>query len=638
MSISNNLFCQRKINSFIKQFTNTIITNTDVETHAIVFNNHRVVFKMSVAKTTFPTPPLVFIGYFQWTWGGQSTLPECVNAGIAFSGWADPSTALQQSLTIYASLNGSKYISLGGGMGSNGTCSAGAFTYNVLYNIYNAINNSLFSGYSGILFDVEYVLGTGLYTGTTTAPGFQQVFQAAKSKGLSIVVCVGHSGNIIVTDSTYTCYSSPQDLSLMSSFLSDPNVDWVSPQLYSSGSENPPQFNVNGLPWSAFANSGKQIIPALPWAQQFETTDAWAMALSPPMTLSGGIQWNPAPYNTYGNIRNESGSGSGGGSQLFTLVDKIGVYTFTPPSGVTTFTFTVVGGGGGESTYTEVCGGGNGALVTATYTNITSPLTITIGGGGGGGKQNSGATGNWYGGGGGGLSQVFGTGIQVIAGGGGGGGAFAFFNSASIINSGGSGGFDSQGDGQNGWYGDPNPGPGGGGPYYGGGGGGKGSTGGDFVNNTNGGKGANYNSSGSGNNGIVGGGGSLAGGGGGASAGNNGSIGSGGLVSNPTSGYINGGINGGGNGDINTGGGGGSGYAGGQGGGYPSSNPPENKTVGGGGAGSSIAIGGSNVTYSSKKFTYSGVTYGTGGVTLPNGVPNNTNGLPGQNGCVLISW
>ena len=93
------------------------------------------------------------------------------------------------------------------------------------------------------------------------------------------------------------------------------------------------------------------------------------------------------------------------GQQEFTTSGQ-----FNPITGITTYNFVVIGAGGGFSG--DVFGaGGNGAIITTTYVDITQPLTILIGGGGVGGNGNGGV--------GGGLTQVFSAKAIIIAGGGG---------------------------------------------------------------------------------------------------------------------------------------------------------------------------------------------------------------------------
>jgi hypothetical protein len=110
--------------------------------------------------------------------------------------------------------------------------------------------------------------------------------------------------------------------------------------------------------------------------------------------------------------------------------------TFTPIAGVTTYNFIVIGGGGGGAGSNVGGYGGNGAVVKATYTNVTNKLNIKIGGGGAKGVDNgSMPSGN---GGGGGLTQVFNDTVNIIAGGGGGGSVGG--NSKSSLGNGSDGG------------------------------------------------------------------------------------------------------------------------------------------------------------------------------------------------------
>lgn len=243
-----NILCTRKNNNFVRSFTKYSISNTDQETNNIFFSMNKRIFMSSVTTSIYKDTDTSIIGYFQYNWGDMpaKNIPNCCNLGAAFTGYADPATALSNSSSIRNGLIGSKYITLGGGYGSDGTPNAGKFTSDVLANILSAINDGNFSAYSGIIFDVEYCETSGLYN------SFASVFQAAKNKQMKVIISVGHSGNI--TDIT----SGEQDLDLMNSFLSDPNVDYLSPQLYSNGNEDPPQYNVNGVAWSAWANSGKK--------------------------------------------------------------------------------------------------------------------------------------------------------------------------------------------------------------------------------------------------------------------------------------------------------------------------------------------------------------------------------------------
>lgn len=104
----SNILCSRRNSRWIRHHTNSIIANDDAETHATLFNQHSRVFKMSIASSRFEDIEPSIIGYFQYTWGSPGVIPGCNNTAIAFSGWADPATALSQSSNT--SLNGDKYI------------------------------------------------------------------------------------------------------------------------------------------------------------------------------------------------------------------------------------------------------------------------------------------------------------------------------------------------------------------------------------------------------------------------------------------------------------------------------------------------------------------------------------------------
>jgi hypothetical protein len=348
----SNILHKRKNDRWIRHHTENIILNDDAETNLRVFNQQKKVFRMSIAKSTFRERDNSIIGYFQYTWTSV-LIPNGANTSVAFSGYADPTTALSNSTNVYNNLIGSKYISLGGGYGSDGTPNAGKFTMQVLQNILTAINNGSFSQYTGILFDVEYVDSTGIPAPNPANPSislmyplFKSIFAAAQSKNLKVIVCVGHSGNIQDL-ATYA-----QDTTLMQNFLADSNVNYVSPQLYSSGLENPPQYNVNGLPWSAWATSGKPIIVAIPWAQQYECVETWASQQTPPLKLSGFLQWANTSYTGGSNCSapspSPSPSPSGGASVTINITNSTsytltfnGTTTINPNGGTGTTTLSI---------------------------------------------------------------------------------------------------------------------------------------------------------------------------------------------------------------------------------------------------------------------------------------------------------
>ena len=190
-----------------------------------------------------------------------------------------------------------------------------------------------------------------------------------------------------------------------------------------------------------------------------------------------------------------------------------GTSSWTAPTGITSITLVMRGGGGGAGTYAS---GGNGGLVSGTLA-VTPGVTYTIVSAGGGGGTNSGAGGTGgggtggnsgvpKGGGGGGGSYFSNGGTLLVAAGGGGGAGDNNFSAAGAgggttggagANAGGGGtqsaggaalaGYGSNGSLQQGGNAiTGNPGGGGGGGYYGGGAGVGGGGGSSFVTNLTG--------------------------------------------------------------------------------------------------------------------------------------------------------
>lgn len=191
-------------------------------------------------------------------------------AGVAFNGWADPWKALDESWGTYDKLPGNKWISLGGGNGN------GRFTWNNLNEINNAINGGSFNAYHGIVFDVEEG-DSGL------ASSFRQAFQTCKNKGIAVMVTVSHSAPYGISDA----------YSLMDSFFHDGNIDFLSPQLYTSGEEGGNDFTTTmGVPWSSYGswNTKAKVIPSIVKADFY--WDAAGYLGTQGVDIKGFVQWS----------------------------------------------------------------------------------------------------------------------------------------------------------------------------------------------------------------------------------------------------------------------------------------------------------------------------------------------------------
>jgi len=162
--------------------------------------------------------------------------------GVAFSGWDNPAQALSASEPHRSSLVGSQWIDAGGG-NKNGRWNAKS-----LIEWESAIKSGKLKAWAGIVFDVEEC-----YT-----PGLEKIFagvlRAAKTAGMETLVTVSHSAPYMCSDAS----------TLMQSFFSSADVDYLSPQLYTSGNESVPDFTPNhALNWSAWIGAKGRFIPSL---------------------------------------------------------------------------------------------------------------------------------------------------------------------------------------------------------------------------------------------------------------------------------------------------------------------------------------------------------------------------------------
>jgi len=205
-------------------------------------------------------------GFYWWNWdSGTPSYPSGTNLGVAFTGFSDPSSAISGSAGL--ALPGLKYIALGGGN------SAGDWTSSVLTSVTNSINSNNFNGYHGIVFDVEQ--GDSGLSGQ-----FETAFQAAHSHGLSVLVTISHSAPYGIGDAA----------SLMSDFLSSSNIDYISPQLYTSGTETANDYTTTaGVTWSQYASSRAQVVTSIVTANLY--SNAQGTFSSYGVTLHGYIQW-----------------------------------------------------------------------------------------------------------------------------------------------------------------------------------------------------------------------------------------------------------------------------------------------------------------------------------------------------------
>ena len=81
------------------------------------------------------------------------------------------------------------------------------------------------------MFDVEEVEGSS----GTMVPAFAKAFAAVKRGGLRVAVTTSHSA-------PYQCDTPEDAVAFVKAWTADANIDILSPQLYSSGSESSPEY------------------------------------------------------------------------------------------------------------------------------------------------------------------------------------------------------------------------------------------------------------------------------------------------------------------------------------------------------------------------------------------------------------
>ena len=175
--------------------------------------------------------------------------------------------ALRDCESFYPKLPGAKYLSLGGGN------AAGLFTKIALANIDAAISADALKGWQGVVYDIEEG-DSGL------AAAFKTSFANAKAKGLSVLVTTSHSRPYGILDGS----------ELMTSFFADSNIDYISPQLYTSGMEGANDFIAVGTMWKEYATSKAKIVPSIILGSR-DYLAAKAYFANVGVTLAGYVQW-----------------------------------------------------------------------------------------------------------------------------------------------------------------------------------------------------------------------------------------------------------------------------------------------------------------------------------------------------------
>lgn len=242
-----------------------------------------MLFTMTSATTKTSNDGDSFFGYYSWNWGaGSKGSGEAGENGIAFTGLVDLDQALK-GYTEGASwccpeLKGQKMVTVGGGN------AAGTFTVENVQGITRDIAHVREYNYSGIVFDVEQAQGTS----ADLSKAFEACFQAAKKEGLVTAVTTSHSA-------PYQTDSPADAVALVKSWVASANLDILSPQLYSSGSEAAPQFDPTNAcapdcSWDLYKDFRGTFAPSIVDKSQYEATVDY-FAKNYDISVKGFIQW-----------------------------------------------------------------------------------------------------------------------------------------------------------------------------------------------------------------------------------------------------------------------------------------------------------------------------------------------------------
>jgi cellulase/cellobiase CelA1 len=215
--------------------------------------------------STATDEPIIGVFYFFWT-GNAIVLPPGANMGVAFSGRGDVADCLSLNGPTYNSLPGSKFLSIGGvPLGDWST---------VRINLLNAaITAGDLDAYSGI----AYFIMEG-EAGLSAA--FAASFALAKSKGFTVLITFSHSGPYGITD----------NVKLVQGFISDSNIDILSPRLFDTDAETVNNYDQWPVPWAQFTAAKAKFVPCVVRPSLYPAAQAYFAALS--IETKGYIQWS----------------------------------------------------------------------------------------------------------------------------------------------------------------------------------------------------------------------------------------------------------------------------------------------------------------------------------------------------------
>jgi hypothetical protein len=124
------------------------------------------------------------------------------------------------------------------------------------------------AGFQGVAFDIEMTIGED-----DLVVAQERAFAACKEAGLLVMVTTSHSA-------PYAAGSDTSKMALVDSWANDANIDIFSPQLYTSGNEDEPEFDITPCPkdsctYERIANMKAKWVPSLHTKDQYPATKAF---------------------------------------------------------------------------------------------------------------------------------------------------------------------------------------------------------------------------------------------------------------------------------------------------------------------------------------------------------------------------
>lgn len=227
---------------------------------------------VAAAATKSPPLPALLRGFYKFSWTGSSDYqgPKDTNMGVTFTGRlpGDPEANIAPMTK-----NAINLLSYGGGN------EFGAWSLAVTQAVADSSNLDavIALNYDGIVIDAE-VYATGQ---TVTVAEWNTMFAAIKARNLLLIVTISH----------FSPYGMPNANALVVDWLSNPHIDYLSPQLYTSGTET--ENDWEGFS-SAWVSASTPIAPSIVQKSYYDQLGSNSVTTYLP-NAKGYLVWSNTP-------------------------------------------------------------------------------------------------------------------------------------------------------------------------------------------------------------------------------------------------------------------------------------------------------------------------------------------------------